>query len=593
MTIYKAPVEDMSFLLNHVLGMDEISRLPGYEEATPDMVAAILTEAARFFDEVVAPTNMIADREGLKLEGNQVITPPSLDGVYQQMVDAGWQSLAGDPQYGGQGMPQLLSFVVDEMCQSANLSFSLCPLLTKGVITALSRYGSEQQKIEIIPKLMSGQWSGTMNLTEPQAGSDLAAITTKAVPNGDHYLISGQKIYITWGEHDYSENIIHLVLARTPDAPEGVKGISLFVVPKVLEGQGESARNRNDVYCIGLEEKLGIHASPTCTMSYGENGGAVGYLVGKENEGLSYMFAMMNHARQSVGLQGVAIAERAYQQAVDYARERVQGDVPGKSRVTIINHPDVRRMLMTMRALTEGGRALAYSSMAHEDLSEKAENEQQSAYHQRRVDLLTPLVKGWCTDVGLEVASLGIQVHGGMGFIEETGAAQHMRDARILPIYEGTNGIQSLDLVGRKILRDKGMAATELVVEWSEILTEVEAAGEEMAPIARALKAGITDCSTAVKALFKAAVDDWAAAEAGAYNALMLMGTTAAGALLAKSALAAVKLNEAGQGNKDFNDAKIITANFFAQYVMARNSGYVAAVQAGPENVMALAEEAF
>lgn len=593
MTIYKAPVEDMSFLLNHVLGMDEISRLPGYEEATPDMVAAILTEAARFFDEVVAPTNMIADREGLKLEGNQVITPPSLDGVYQQMVDAGWQSLAGDPQYGGQGMPQLLSFVVDEMCQSANLSFSLCPLLTKGVITALSRYGSEQQKIEIIPKLMSGQWSGTMNLTEPQAGSDLAAITTKAVPNGDHYLISGQKIYITWGEHDYSENIIHLVLARTPDAPEGVKGISLFVVPKVLEGQGESARNRNDVYCIGLEEKLGIHASPTCTMSYGENGGAVGYLVGKENEGLSYMFAMMNHARQSVGLQGVAIAERAYQQAVDYARERVQGDVPGKSRVTIINHPDVRRMLMTMRALTEGGRALAYSSMAHEDLSEKAENEQQSAYHQRRVDLLTPLVKGWCTDVGLEVASLGIQVHGGMGFIEETGAAQHMRDARILPIYEGTNGIQSLDLVGRKILRDKGMAATELVVEWSEILTEVEAAGEEMAPIARALKAGITDCSTAVKALFKAAVDDWAAVEAGAYNALMLMGTTAAGALLAKSALAAVKLNEAGQGNKDFNDAKIITANFFAQYVMARNSGYVAAVQAGPENVMALAEEAF
>ena len=588
MTVYKAPLEDIRFLLEHVLQMDKIASLPGYEQASPDMVEAILSEADRFFSEVVAPTNHSADKEGLQLVDGRVVTPPSLDGVYQQMMEAGWQSLAGDPQYGGQGMPQLLSFVVDEMCQSANLSFSLCPLLTKGVITALSRYGSEEQKSQLLPKLVSGEWSGTMNLTEPQAGSDLAAVKAKAVPNGDHYLITGQKIYITWGEHDYSDNIIHLVLARTPDAPEGVKGISLFIVPKVLYGDDLSLGERNDVQCIGLEHKMGIHASPTCTMAYGEKGGAVGYLVGRENEGLSYMFAMMNHARQSVGLQGVAISERAYQKAVEYARERVQGDVPGETRVPIIRHPDVRRMLMTMRALTEGARALAYSSMAHEDFAEKAASEADAGMHQRRVDLLTPLVKGWCTEIGMEVTSLGVQVHGGMGFIEETGAAQFMRDARILPIYEGTNGIQSLDLIGRKIMRDKGMAATELAVDWSETLAEVEKAGEVLQSVAVALKSSIEACGAAAKLLFKQAAENWEAAESGAYSLLMLMGSTAAGALLAKAALVAHQQNAAGEGHQAFNDAKIATACFFAENILSRNAGYLSAIAAGPKQTMAI-----
>lgn len=407
---------------------------------------------------MVAPTNQPADRQGTQLDGTTVITAPVLDGIYQQMLAAGWMGLAADVNYGGQGMPGVLSIAVDEMSQSANMAFSLCPMLTKGVVTALSIYGSDQQKAFYLPRLISGEWSGTMNLTESQAGSDLAAVRTKATPNGDHYLLSGQKIYITWGDHEYSDNIIHLVLARTPDAPAGVKGISLFLVPKYQFKDDGTRGERNDVYCVGLEHKMGIHASPTCTLAFGDNGGAVGYLIGEENQGLVYMFAMMNEARLAVGLQGVAVSERAYQQAVAFAKERIQGAIPGKNGVAIIHHPDVRRMLMQMRALTEGARAMAYSALAHEDRAHKLEDQEQSRYHQRRVDLLTPLVKGWCTEISLEVASLGIQVHGGMGYVEETGAAQHLRDARILPIYEGTNGIQAMDLVGRKIARDQGWA---------------------------------------------------------------------------------------------------------------------------------------
>ncbi|MDX2349405.1 MAG: acyl-CoA dehydrogenase family protein, partial [Porticoccus sp.] len=463
MTVYNAPVDDMKFLLNNVLDMESIAQLPGYEEATPDMVDAIIEEAARFFGEVLAPTNQPADSQGSRLEGGKVITAPALDGIYQQIVEAGWPGLTGDVNYGGQGLPALLAVAVDEMSQSANMAFSLCPMLTKGVVTALSLYGSDEQKQTYLNNLVSGTWAGTMNLTEPQAGSDLAAVRTKAVPTGDHYLLSGQKIFITWGDHDYTDNIIHLVLARTPDAPEGVKGISLFVVPKFMINDDGSAGERNDVHCVGVEHKLGIHASPTCSLSFGDNGGAVGYLVGEENQGLVYMFAMMNEARLAVGLQGVSISERAYQQAVAFAKDRVQGSVPGNKKAAIIHHPDVRRMLMLMRSLTEAGRALAYLSFAHEDYVHKLEDEEQVAFHQRRVDLLTPLVKGWCTEIGMEVTSLGVQVHGGMGFVEETGAAQHMRDARILPIYEGTNGIQALDLVGRKLARDKGQSAMELL----------------------------------------------------------------------------------------------------------------------------------
>ena len=589
MTVYNAPVDDMKFLLNNVLGMESIAQLPGYEEATPDMVDAFIDEAARFYGEVLAPTNQVADSQGSRLKGDKVITAPALDGIYQQIVDAGWPGLTGDVNYGGQGLPALLAVAVDEMSQSANMAFSLCPMLTKGVVTALSLYGSDDQKEIYLNNLVSGTWTGTMNLTEPQAGSDLAAVRTKAVPNGDHYLVSGQKIFITWGDHDYTDNIIHLVLARTPDAPEGVKGISLFVVPKFLINEDGSPGERNDIHCVGVEHKLGIHASPTCSLSFGDNGGAVGYLVGEENQGLVYMFAMMNEARLAVGLQGVSISERAYQQAVEFAKDRVQGSVPGNKKAAIIHHPDVRRMLMLMRSLTQAARALAYLSFAHEDYVHKLEDEDQIAYHQRRVDLLTPLVKGWCTEISMEVTSLGVQVHGGMGFVEETGAAQHMRDARILPIYEGTNGIQALDLVGRKLARDKGQSAIELLGELNQVVDDARTAGLDV--IADSLASSLAACQEAAQILL--AGEDWTTPSSAAYNMLMLMGTTVAGAMLSKSAVAATNLNAAGEGNTSFNNNKIITAKFFSQHVMPRNSGYLEAVKAGSESVMALDVEGF
>lgn len=589
MTAYNAPVADMKFLINKVLDMDSIGQLAGYEEATPDMVETIIDEAARFYSEVLAPTNQLADSQGSSLEGNKVITAPILDGIYQQIVAAGWPGLTGDVNYGGQGLPRLLATAVDEMSQSANMAFSLCPMLTKGVVTALSLYGSDEQKKIYLSNLVSGVWAGTMNLTEPQAGSDLSAVRTKAVPSGDHYLLSGQKIFITWGEQSYTENIIHLVLARTPDAPEGIKGISLFVVPKFLLNEDASAGDRNDVHCVGVEHKLGIHASPTCALSFGDKGGAVGYLVGEENQGLVYMFAMMNEARLAVGLQGVSISERAYQQAVVFAKERVQGSVPKRQKAAIIYHPDVRRMLMLMRSLTEAGRALAYTAFAHEDYILKLEDKEQVARHQRRVDLLTPLVKGWCTEISMEVTSLGVQVHGGMGFVEETGAAQHFRDARILPIYEGTNGIQALDLVGRKLARDKGQAAVELLDELSQVVDEAKTAGLDI--LSDSLASSLMACQEAAQLLL--ASDDWTIPTSAAYNLLMLMGSTVAGGMLIKSAVVATNLNSVGEGNSLFNHNKVITAKFFAQHVLSRNSGYLAAVKVGSETVMALAIESF
>lgn len=591
MTVYNAPVEEIKFLLNHVLDMEGIAQLPGYEEATPDMVDAILEEAARFYGEVLAPTNQLADSQGSKLEGDKVATAPALDGIYQQIVEAGWPGLTGDVEYGGQGLPALLSIAVDEMSQSANMAFSLCPMLTKGVVTALGLYGTDEQKQTYLSNLISGTWAGTMNLTEPQAGSDLAAVRTKAVPEGDHYLLSGQKIFITWGDHDYTDNIIHLVLARTPDAPDGVKGISMFIVPKYLINEDGSSGKRNDVRCVGLEHKLGIHASPTCALSFGDNEGAVGYLVGEENQGLVYMFSMMNEARLAVGLQGVSVSERAYQQAVEFAKDRVQGSVPGNKKATIIHHPDVRRMLMLMRSLTEGARALAYLSLAHEDHVHKLEDKEKAAYHQRRVDILTPLVKGWCTEISMEVTSLGVQVHGGMGFVEETGAAQHMRDARILPIYEGTNGIQGLDLVGRKLARDKGQSAMELLDDLNQIV--IDAKSEELNDIANSLESSLAACKEAATIVLTGAAEDWTVLSASAYNMLMLMGTTVAGAMLIKSAVAASNLNAKGEGNTSFNNNKIVTAKFFAQHVMSRNIGYLEAVKAGSETVMGLDIEGF
>jgi alkylation response protein AidB-like acyl-CoA dehydrogenase len=442
---YTPPISNMTFLLLHVVGFPD---LPQAEELDADTIDAILGEAGKLAAEVLAPLNKSGDAQGNQLKDGAVTTAPGFKDAYTQYREGGWNAVPFEEEYGGQGLPWSLAFPIQEMWQAANMSFGLCPLLNQGAVEAILAHGSDAQKEYYLPKLISGEWTGTMNLTEPQAGSDLAAVKTKAVPEEDGtYRITGQKIYITYGEHDFTDNIIHLVLARLPDAPEGVKGISLFIVPKFLEDG-----SRNDLECTGLEHKLGIHASPTCTMQFGDQGGATGYLVGEANEGLKYMFTMMNNARLSVGLQGVAIADRATQQAYAYASERVQGkDMASGETCTIDQHPDVQRMLFTMRALTMAGRAMAYDAAVHLD---KARTGDKAA--QGFVDFITPVVKSWCTDRACEVASLGIQVHGGMGFIEETGAAQYLRDARILPIYEGTNGIQANDFLFRKIVRDQG-----------------------------------------------------------------------------------------------------------------------------------------
>lgn len=587
MTVYKAPEKEFSFILQELVNYKEHCRMPGFEAAPPEMVDTIIPEAARFFEEVVAPTNQESDVQGSILEEEGVRTPAILDGVYSQLMEAGWGSLNGDPNYGGAGFPGVIDLIAQEMLQSANLSFSLLPLLSRGVVHALSLYGSEDQKKTYLEKLITGTWSGTMNLTEPQAGSDLAAVQTKAVPEGDHYLLRGQKIYITWGDHSYTENIVHLVLARTPDAPEGVKGISLFIVPKYLMNEDGSLGERNDVKAVSLEHKMGIHASPTCVMVYGDQGGAVGYLVGEENHGLVYMFAMMNAARLAVGHQGVAVSERAYQQAVDYAKQRVQGQVSGiEGRAPIIYHPDVKRMLMQMRALTEAGRALSFKAIAEDDRSYHHPDNKQGAISAMAVEVLTPLVKGWCTEIGMEVTSLGIQVHGGMGFVEETGAAQHMRDARILPIYEGTNGIQALDFVGRKTLRDGGQAVKALVAEMKTIADSIE--DERLSLIKNSLTQAIDQCEQGLAYI----LENPSEAEAAAFNYLMLFGNSACGSLLAQSAVSAQRIIDEGSDDR-FYVQKIATATFFATQILPRNEAYLAALKDGSGQISSLGEEDF
>ena len=470
--------------------MAEIAALPGLEEATPDLVRAILEGAAQLTEAAIAPLNRSGDQQGSRVENRAVVQAEGFKEAYWQYVDGGWNSLPFASEYGGQGLPLVLATAVQEMIQSANLSFSLCPLLTQGAIDAIVMHGSDALKSVYLPNMISGAWTGSMNLTEPQAGSDLAVVRARAERDGDRYRIFGNKIFITWGDHAMTENVIHLVLARLPDAPPGVKGISLFLVPKYLVNTDGSIGERNDAYPVSVEHKLGIHASPTCVMGFGDNGGALGYLIGEENKGLACMFTMMNHARLSVGLQGVAVSERALQHAVAYARERVQGSTPSSpERVSIIHHPDVRRMLLTMKALTEAGRALAYVAMSSQDHIHHSRDEGARKAHDQRVALLTPIVKGWCTEVAMEITSTGVQVHGGMGFIEETGAAQYLRDARILPIYEGTNGIQALDLVGRKFLRDGGAAMAGLLSEIRGVAATLD--GSEYADIGMALARGV------------------------------------------------------------------------------------------------------
>src|SRR5487761_2043860 len=506
MSEYVAPLKDMQFVLNELAGLDQVAKLPGCEDVSAELVEQILEESGKFCGEVLSPLNHTGDAVGAKWNQGKVTTPKGFIAAYQQFVEGGWNALQFPAEFGGQGLPKLVATPVMEMWKSANLSFSLCPLLTGGAIEALLLSGTDRLKQTFLPKMVEGTWTGTMNLTEPQAGSDLALVKSKAVRQrderlGDHYRIFGQKIFITYGEHDLAENIVHLVLARTPDAPEGVKGISLFVVPKFLVNADGSLGKRNDVQCASIEHKLGIHASPTAVLIFGEREGAIGYLVGEENRGLEYMFVMMNQARFAVGLEGVAISDRAYQQALAYARDRIQGKdmrVKDNASVPIIRHPDVRRMLLLMKCQTEAMRALAFVVATALDQAHANPDSTVRAHNQAFAELMIPIVKGWCTENAIEVTSLGIQVHGGMGFIEETGAAQHFRDARITAIYEGTTGIQALDLIGRKIVRDGGLAAKNLLIEMATVAAELSASGE-LADIGKSLEQGIQSASDCVK----------------------------------------------------------------------------------------------
>jgi len=588
-SIYVVPQRELSFIFDEIVDYKQHCQMPGFEEASADLIEVILPEAAKFFEQVVAPTNPQGDKSPAHLKEGEVVVSPGLDDVYGKMVDAGWCCLNGDSAYGGAGFPSVVDLAVQEMSQSANLGFSLLPMLTRGVVHALGLYGTEQQKDIYLEKLISGAWSGTMNLTEPQAGSDLSAVRTKAVANGDHYLISGQKIYITWGDHSCAENIIHLVLARKPDSPEGNQGISLFLVPKFLVDADGNLGERNDVKTVGVEHKLGIHSSPTCTLQFGDKGGAVGYLVGEENRGLQYMFTMMNNARLAVGHQGVAVGERAYQQAAAYAKDRVQGRVEGvEGGAAIIHHPDVKRMLIQMRAQTEAGRAMSFYAIAAEDRSFHHPDQQVRDESARLVEILTPLVKGWCTEVAMETTSLGVQVHGGMGYIEETGAAQHMRDARILPIYEGTNGIQALDFVGRKCLRDGGQGLSLLIAEMAETAKSVTASSSAIQALVDSLQVAIKQCQQALDYVLANPQQSTSLA----YGYMMLFGNSVAYWLMVKLALAAQKAIDQGSNDR-FYAQKVATTEFFANQLLTRNYSYLSSVTGGSSYLYSLDDKDF
>jgi len=584
-TGYDAPIDEMRFVLDEVTMLPEIARLPGGEQATPDLVGAVLEEAGKLARDVLAPLNASGDRERSRLENGVVRTPTGFREAYRRYVEGGWNALPFAPEHGGQGLPIALSTAVLEMWNAANLSFALCPILTVGAVELLAAHGSPRQQRLYLEKLVSGEWTGTMNLTEPQAGSDLGALTTRAVREGDHYRITGQKIFITYGDHDLAENIVHMVLARTPEAPPGTKGISLFIVPKFLPREDGGPGERNDLRPVSLEHKLGIHASPTCVMAYGDNGGAIGDLVGEENRGIEYMFTMMNNARLNVGLQGVAIAERAYQQASSFARQRVQGrpiGAAGTAALPILHHPDIRRMLLMMKALTEATRALAYFAAGAIDRARHHPDAATREEQQRLVDLLIPIVKAWSTDRGVETASIGIQIHGGMGFIEETGAAQHLRDARITPIYEGTNGIQANDLLGRKVMRDGGETARRFIETMRALDGALAAEALDAFPAMRArLGAALDALSEATAWIVARWPADPALTIAGAVPYLELFGTAAGGWLMAKAALAAAARLRQRKGDPDFNRAKIATARFYAEHILPRTAGLLPAVFGG------------
>ena len=593
MSEYCAPLKDIRFVMQELAGMEQVVALPGCEEATPDVVDAILEEAARFSAEVLSPLNRIGDTNGAKWKDTVVTTTPGFKEAYRQFVDNGWNGLGCDPEFGGQGLPRLLSTAVSEMWKASNHAFSLCPMLTQGAIEALMIAGTDEQKAAYLPNLVSGEWTGTMNLTEPSAGSDLAAVRSRAVPVGDGtFKIFGQKIFITYGEHDMADNIVHLVLARTPTAPEGVKGISLFVVPKFLLKADGTPGERNDAYCVSIEHKLGIHGSPTAVLAFGDNGGAIGTLVGEENRGLEYMFIMMNAARFNVGLEGLGDAERAYQRAVAYARDRVQGPelgVRGGPKVAIIKHPDVRRMLMSMRARTEAMRALAYVTATAQDNAHSNPDEVARKQGQAFAELMIPVVKGWSTESAIDIASLGVQVHGGMGYIEETGAAQHLRDARITTIYEGTTAIQANDLIGRKIAREKGVTINAIIADMRAAAAQLDG---ELASIGARQNVAVDALEKAVFWIVENFSSEPKATHAGAVPFLHLLGITAGGWQMGRTAVIARAKIAAGDTDP-FWSAKLATTRFFADHFLTQVPGLAESVLAGGAGALEMAEDSF
>jgi acyl-CoA dehydrogenase len=586
---YRAPIKDMRFVMNELAELPAVCTLPGYEECGVELVDAILEEAGKFAEQVLAPTNRAGDA-GCKWNDGEVTSPAGFKDAWKQFVESGWVGLRGDPEFGGQGLPALVSIATEEMWNSANLAFSLCPLLTLGATEAIAHHASEELKAIYLPRMVSGEWTGTMNLTEPQAGSDLAQVRSKAVPQADGtYLISGQKIFITWGEHDMADNLVHLVLARLPDAPEGVKGISLFVVPKFLVNEDGSLGQRNDVRCVSIEHKMGIHGSPTAVLSYGDNGGAIGYLVGEANKGLSYMFTMMNHARLGVAVEGMAISERAYQHALAYAKERVQSRaIDGKdpSPVAIVNHPDVRRMLLTIKSQVEAQRALAYFAATALDRASRHPVPEERARNQYLVNFLIPIVKGWNTEAANDLTSLAVQIHGGMGFIEETGVAQYYRDARITAIYEGTTGIQALDLIGRKTASEGGATARALLAEVRHTAGKLKA-DTEMARLGENLERGAAAADQCVALILETFGSDPKIAAAGAVSFLRLMGLLLGGWQMGRAALIAKdKLAEEG-ADVEFLNAKRATAAFYGANILPQVPALAEVILNGADSLLA------
>jgi len=591
---YQAPLKDMLFVMQELAGLSKVSTLPGFEDYDLDTAQAVLEESAKFCEGVVAPLNWEGDKNPSSWNDGVVTTTPGFKEAFAQFAEGGWQGVIHPTEFGGQGFPKLIATPCAEMLHAASLSFALCPMLTDGAIEALLVAASDELKQKFAHKLISGQWTGSMNLTEPQAGSDLAAVRSRAEPQTDGtYKVFGTKIFITYGEHDMTENIVHLVLARVPGAPEGVKGISLFVVPKFMVNDDGSLGARNDAWCVSIEHKLGIKASPTAVLQFGDHGGAVGYLVGQENRGLEYMFIMMNAARFAVGMQGIAIADRAYQKAVRFAHDRAQSrDLAGSDGpVSIIHHPDVKRMLLTMRAHVEGARALAYVAAAASDTAHHATDAAVKASNQAVYEYLVPVVKGFSTEMSIDMASLGVQIHGGMGFIEETGAAQHYRDARILTIYEGTTAIQANDIVGRKTLRDKGAVAKALCAQIATTEQDLAAHGDEHCTIMlNALKEGRLALETTIDYIVANGKIDPKAVYAGAVTYLKLAGVVLCGWQMARAMMITLDKMES---DPKFFGAKLITARFYAETVLPQSAGLAQSVLLSGANINRMSADMF